>query len=44
LPIDGFHFGVEPFGDSIVASESPHGGNLSGSWIRWLSTWLPEGQ
>jgi hypothetical protein len=30
LALKDFHFGVETFGDSVVASEAPHGGNLTG--------------
>jgi len=30
LALKDFHFGVETFGDCVVAGETPHGGNLAG--------------
>jgi hypothetical protein len=30
LALKHFHFGVETLGNSIVAGETPHGGNLAG--------------
>jgi hypothetical protein len=30
LGLQDFHLGVKPFGDSVVTSEAPHGGDLAG--------------
>ena len=30
MPGESFHFGVEAFGDAVVAREAPHDGDLGG--------------
>jgi len=30
LALQDFHFGVETFRNSVIAGETPHGGNLAG--------------
>ena len=37
LALEDFHFGVETFGDSIVTSEAPHGGNLAGPGLKGIA-------
>jgi len=37
LPLEEFHLGVEPLGDSVVAREAPHGDDLLGSGGQSLS-------